>query len=135
MATYQYDSVTETIEIEIDPSWAEVISGMDDEEQHDGRKHKRPDHKYAPGVPLSLEGLRYEGSWLENRDCCIAASILYVDYERALAKVTELQRRYFVAVRQYGYSRAEIARSEGKHKFTVWEIVEAAKKNIKNILK
>ncbi len=130
MATYQYDSVTETIEIEIDPSWAEILSDMDDEEQQDGRKHKRPDHKYASGKPLSLEGLRFNGKWLANRDCCIAAVILTVDLKRALMTLTKLQRRYYILANFKGYWNTEIARSEGKDESTVRGIVRAAEKKI-----
>ncbi len=74
MAIYHYDSVTESIEIDIDQSWAEILKEMDEAEQLNERKHVRPDHKYAPGVPLSLERLRFEGAWFADRDCCIAAT-------------------------------------------------------------
>ena len=32
------------------------------------RKHIRPDHKYAPGTPMSLEEIKYEGDWFFDSD-------------------------------------------------------------------
>ncbi len=131
MATYQYESVTESIEIEIDQSWAKILKDMDEAEQLNKRKHVRSDHKNSPGVPLSLERLRFEGAWFADRDCCIAATILSADLDRALQTATNLQRRYYILVRIRRYQFTEIARLEGKDESTVRESIRAVEKRIK----
>ncbi len=131
MAIYHYDSVTESIEIEIDPSWAEILKEIDVAEQLNERKHVRPDHKYAPGVPLSLERLRFEGAWFVDHDCCIAAAILSADLDCALQTVTDLQRRYYMLTRIYEFYYSEIGVLDGKHRSTIHRLVEAAEKKIK----
>jgi len=130
MARYTYESVTGPVKIEIDQEWAEILQGEDTDEQRAERKHVRPDHKYAPGTPLSLESLDYEGAWFEDRNNVISGAELSMDLERALRPLTELQRRYFKLTRIKGYSFAEIARFDGKDQSTVREVMKAAEKKV-----
>ena len=131
MSKYTYKSVTDPLEIDIDESWAKTLQDLDHDEQNNERKHKRPDHKYAPGEPLSLENLEYEGAWLEDHRDVIAGADLSADLGLALRTLTETQRRYFVLNRLKGYSCAEIARLDGKDESTVREVMKAAEQKIK----
>jgi len=131
---YTYKSVTGPIEIEVDAEWAEILAAEDKAEYNSERRHRRSDHKYAPGKPDSYEHLNYKDKRLADTSGCIEGVELSVDMERALMALTELQRRYFLMVHLGGYKYAEIARLEGKHKVTVSEIVEAARKKLEKIL-
>ena len=51
------------------------------------RKHKRPDHKYACGAPLSLESLEYEGTWVKDD----TAEKSMMDVDRTLSIEAMLQ--------------------------------------------
>ena len=133
MAKYTYDTATGPVEIDTDEHWAALLKAEDICEQNAGRKHMRPDHKYAPGEPVSLDGLQYEGEWFEDRGDEFGAVELSADLERAMRSLTDLQRRYFILNRLKGHSYAEIARREGKHKVTVIGIVEASEKKLKKI--
>ena len=126
MAKYTYQTATGFVDIEIDEQWAALLKSEDTDEQNEGRKHTRPDHKYTPGQPLSLDSLQYEGEWQEDRCDKIGEVELTADLEQALRSLTELQRRYFILNRLQGFTCAEIARREGKQKMTVLEIVKAA---------
>ena len=131
---YTYESVTGSIEIEIDESWEAILVAMDEAEKNEDRRHHRSDHKYAPGEPISLDNLLYEGDWLADTDDDIASIELAADLEQALLELTELQRRYFLMAYVDGFTCAEIARLEGKNKTTVWKTVEAARERLKNLL-
>ena len=131
MAKYTYDTVTGPVEIEVDPYWEKILKAEDALEELNDRKHARPDHKYAPCAPLSLESLYREGTWFEDHDDGIAAAELSVDLQRALAALTKLQRRYFILARLKGYSYVEIGQRDGKDPSTVQRLVESAEKKIR----
>ena len=131
MAKYTYQTATGPVEIEVDEHWAATIMAADIAEQNIERRHTRPDHKYAPGEPVSLDSLPYEGEWLEDRRDEIGEAMLSADLERALRSLTELQKRYFILNRLEGYSYAEIARADGKQTSTVLRLVESAAKKLK----
>ncbi|GHV14154.1 hypothetical protein FACS1894219_09880 [Clostridia bacterium] len=75
------------------------------------RKHIRPDHKYAPGVPLSLESVKYEGSWF--KDIGATDELLNIeqkaDIEVLLLNLTDYQRRCFEEVRLNGRTQSDVA--------------------------
>jgi RNA polymerase sigma factor (sigma-70 family) len=131
MTKYTYQTATGPVEIDVDPYWAKILKAEDALEERNHRKYARPDHKYAPCAPLSLESLYCEGKWFEDHDDAISAAELSLDLERALAALTDPQRRYFVMTRLEGYSYAEIARREGRHLTTVRGIVEVAEKKVR----
>ncbi len=130
MAQYTYQTVTGPVEIEIDSHWAKMLATEDELKKITERKHVRADHKFAPGGPLSLEDIRYEGRWLTGHDSCIEAAEFAVDLENALTMLTDLQRRYFLLARVYNYNFAEIGRLDGKHRTTIQRLVESAEKKI-----
>jgi hypothetical protein len=74
MKKYTYKTVTDPVAIEIDPYWEKVLESEDAQEKLNNRKHNRPDHKYAPCAPLSLESLYCEGAWFVDREDRIAAA-------------------------------------------------------------
>ncbi|MCL2342793.1 MAG: hypothetical protein FWC62_02715 [Firmicutes bacterium] len=132
MATYIYESVTEPVEINIDPQWLVILEGADIDEQLAERSHIRPDHKYAPGEPVSFDSLEYLGGWVKDPRDGISEVELSMDLERALQPLTELQRRYYKLNRLKGYSLSAIAKDDGKQASTIFRLVESADRKIKN---
>jgi len=131
---YTYESVTGAIEIEVDESWAAILAAEDEAERKAERRHRRHDHKYAPGAPLSIDGLLYEGEWLAGSDNSISMVEVSVDLEKALQMLTSLQRRYFILNQIEGLSYAEIARLDGKDEATIRKHLKLALVVMKNFV-
>lgn len=96
------------------------------------RKHIRGDHKYCPGVPLSIEGADPDGVWIRDPRNGLADAEATADFTRALATLTELQRFSFIEVCVNGRTYRDVANEMGKHFMTVSEAVKSAKKKLQN---
>ena len=94
------------------------------------RKHRRPDHKYAPGSPLSLEAL-YEGSWLADSTDVIGEVEQRMDTQRLFDTLTELQRICFIEVRMNGRTQEDVGVSLNISRESVKQAVSAAVKKLK----
>ena len=132
IATYTYESVTEPVVIDIDPQWLAVLEDEDVDEQLDERSHIRPDHKYAPGEPISFDSLEYLGEWVKDPRDGIGDVEFSMDLKRALEPLTKLQRRYFILTKLKGYSYTTIAALDGKNESTVRRLTESAIRKMKN---
>ena len=130
MTKYTYQATTGPVEIDIATCWKQILKAEDALEELNDRKHSRPDHKYAPYTPLSLESL-YEGAWFVADEDHITAAELIIDLTRALARLTILQRRYFIMARIGGYSYVEIGAFEHKDPSTIQRHIESAEKKIR----
>jgi RNA polymerase sigma factor (sigma-70 family) len=131
MKTYTYDTATGPVTVAADERWYKLLSKADAEEANANRKHTRSDHKYAPGEPVSLDALKYEGEWVADHCGGISAIELSADLERAFAALTKRQRLVFALSRIDGYSNVEIARHYGVDESTIREILRSAEKRIK----
>jgi len=131
VAKYIYYTATGPVEIEIDGYWAVQLAAEDADERNAERKQKRPDRKYAPGVPISINSYQFEGFWIADRSDAYREVVFSLDLKNALRHLNELQRRYFILNRILGYSFAEIARHEGRPRWAVYDNVRAAEKKLK----
>jgi len=131
---YTYSTATDPVEIEVDGKWAAILAAEDKAERNAERRHSRVDHKFAPGQPVSIDSLVYEGEWVADMDDGICLIELSEDFRQALMALTELQRRYFVMNRLEGYSYAEIARMDGKTEAAIRKHVRLAIPLLKNFL-
>ena len=136
MNTYIYKTVTGDVIVELDEYWHKILSVEDHDEFNQNRCHTRSDHKYAPGVPMLIDGEESADDWfMFNTDTSYRAVELKVDFEMALKALTILQRKYFVLNRIWGYSYSEIGNAESKSKMTICEIVLTAEKKIRRFMK
>ena len=131
---YTYKSATGDIEIEVDEKWAAVLAAEDEAERKAERCHSRPDHKYAPGSPVSINGTKNEIERLADINDLICVAMLSVDLYQALHTLTRFQRRYFVLSRVKGYSYAEIAELDGKNEAAIRKHIRLATAALKNFL-
>jgi RNA polymerase sigma factor (sigma-70 family) len=132
MKNYTYDTATGPVTIELDEKWAAYLTKADAEGVNANRRHTRPDHKYAPGAPVSLDSLEYDGDWLADQNDGIALAELSIDLERAMASLTDLQRRYVSEVYLCGCSYAELARKDSISEAAVRKHVKLAITKLKN---
>ena len=129
---YTYETLDGSIAIEVDEKWHAWLSEADKLERNQERRHRRPDHKYACGTPLSLDA----EDWLMlHTTTSYSAVELKIDFEIALESLTELQRRYFILSRMHGYSTYEIAQFVGKAQPVVYKSIAQAERKIKSFLK
>ncbi|MCL2222866.1 MAG: hypothetical protein FWC20_08800 [Oscillospiraceae bacterium] len=98
----------------------------------DERRHIRSDHKYAVGSPVSYEDSSHGVGFCNGNGEVFAGIEFSADLKKALAALTELQRRYFVLNRIQGYFCSEIGRIDGKDESTIRESLRVADKKIKS---
>jgi len=99
------------------------------------RKQKRPDHKYAPGTPWSIEILNCEGEWFRDNaaDDLMLNAEAAADIESALSRLTELQMKCFKKVRLDGRTQADVADELGVSRESVKQAIEGALKKLRKI--
>jgi len=131
MKNYTYDTVTGSVTIEVDEKWEEILKSEDAIEVNSKRKHTRSDHKYACGVPLSLESLLYEGNWLTDYKNRIELVELSIDMRRALKTLTVQQQRCFIEVLKNGRTQQSVSDELGIAQQNVDKHIKAARKNLK----
>lgn len=136
MQLYTYKTLDGDVTIEVDDVWYEWLDAKDKEELDQERSHVRPDHKYAPGTPISFDAHDSLDDWLVfSTMTCYRAVELKIDLEMALERLTPLQRRYFIMNRLQGRTLSEIAETFGKQASTIMRLVEVAERKIKNFMK
>ena len=97
----------------------------------DERKHTRPDRKYAPGTPVAIDAVDPNGAWISGGRGGLDDAEFNIDFESALAKLTELQRFCFVELEMNDRTQESVAKEIGKSRANVKYAIGAAKKNLK----
>ena len=95
------------------------------------RKHIRGDHKYCPGIPLSIEEADPDGSWICDPRNNLFELETHLDFDGALSKLTELQRYCFVEVAINGRIQQSVADELGIKQQVVDRHIKAAQKKLK----
>ena len=136
MKHYTYQTLDGNLTIEVDDKWYAWLTEADYTESNQERSHRRADHKYAYGEPLSLNSFDNADDWLVfNQITSYHAVELRVDLEMVMETLTDLQRRYFIMNRILEYSSHEIAKLEGKRQSAVQKTIIQAEKKIRNYFK
>ena len=133
MKQYIYETLEGNIAIEVDEKWYDWLTEADKAEASQERSHNRPDHKYAPGTPVSLDAEDSLDDWLVFSTLTSYAAVeLRIDLELAFELLTPLQRQYFTMNRLHGYSSHAIAKLEGKAQPVIFRTIMLAERKIKN---
>ena len=98
----------------------------------DERKHTRLDHKYALGTPVAIEAADPNSAWISGGRSGLEDVEFNIDLDKAMSRLTNLERKYFVEVHFDGFSIRAIARRESKDESAVRRTVNRAKEKIKN---
>ena len=64
----------------------------------DERRHTRPDHKYSPGTPVAIDAVDPNGAWISDGRSGLDDVEFNIDFETAMASLTDSQRFCFVEV-------------------------------------
>ena len=63
----QYKSVTETIVIDVDDDWGKKVLELNLADYNSERSGRRPDHKYCPGQPITVDEMESETYCLQRK--------------------------------------------------------------------
>jgi RNA polymerase sigma factor (sigma-70 family) len=107
--------------------------GGDYREWLDEQKHIRPDHKYCPGTPVSLEDLEPDGGLTREAFDHISEVEAQIDLELAFDTLTVLQRVAFIEVRLNKRTQADVANELGVSRENVKQAICGALKKLRNI--
>jgi len=97
----------------------------------DERRHTRPDHKYAPGKPVSLDAVNINSSQISVGNDELCDSEVSIDLEIAVLTLTELQRFCFAEVVLGERTQQSVADDLGITQQVVDKHIRAAKKKLK----
>jgi RNA polymerase sigma factor (sigma-70 family) len=95
------------------------------------RKHVRPDHKYAPGVPTAIDTVDPNGAWISGGRGGMDDVEFQTDLEAAMSTLTPLQRSSFIEVRLNGRTQAAVADELGVSRDSVKQAINGAAKKLK----
>lgn len=99
----------------------------------DERSHTRTDHKYSPGMPITIEKADPYGELISCGDDGVGDAEFQIDLEVALSTLTDLQRKCFIEVRIKRRTQAEVANEIGVSRDSVKQAIEGAVKKLKKI--
>lgn len=118
----------ETVEIEVDSYWGEIILQFDREERNNDHKETRGDRKYQSGSRLSLDAMNYEGeSFSDGTD--ILGDLIKSEESKALHKaITELQPQQQQLLRRVFVDEEKIAHIAKEQGVTITAISMRLKK-------
>lgn len=119
----KYEFANETVEIEIDEEWGNILVDLNRQEYNNDHKETRRHY--------SLDALRFEGEEYGEIDQAMHDLIEYQDLREAVSKLTS-QQQYIIANHYFlGRSYTEIAKELGISIPCVTKCAERARKQIK----
>ena len=99
------------------------------------RKHTRTDHKYAPGAPIAIDAVDPNSAWISGGKGGIDDTEFNIDFETALALLTDSQRYCFVEVVLNDRTQLSVAADLGISQPGVKHHLTGAIKKLKNFFK
>ena len=119
----QYKFTNETVEIEVDDEWANLIIDLDRQEYNNDHKETRRH--------VSLSSMEYEGEFFATEDSALVQIGDSFDMMRAIEKLPTRQKEVIYLYFYDGLNMVEIAKRLGVNPSTVREALNSAKKNLK----
>ena len=119
----KYEFANETVEIEVNEEWGNILVDMDRQEYN--INHKETRRRY------SLDALRFEGEEYGEVDRAMHDLIEYQDLREAVSKLTDQQQYIIISHYYLGRSYTEIAKELGISIPCVTKCAERARKQIK----
>ena len=125
---YKYEFVNETVEIEVNDEWENLLEEMDYKEALNDRKETRR------GEPLHED---WDTDWVEDKDEHLEEEALERDIEnqiirKALKILTKRQFMLFVYIYKYHLKGRECADKMGVTPAAVSQMLNTVRKKIKN---
>ena len=97
----------------------------------DERKHTRPDHKYSPGTPVAIDAVDPDGAWISGGHGGLDDVEFDIDFEAAMASLTDLQRFCFIEICIKDRKYRDVATERSKSLGTITEAIKSAKNKLK----
>lgn len=119
----QYKFINETVEIEVDEEWANLVIALDRQEYNNDHKETRRH--------VSLSNMEYEGEFFATDDPALLQIGDSIDMIRAIEKLPTRQKEVIYLYFYDGLNMVEIAKRLGVNPSTVREALNSAKKNLK----
>lgn len=119
----KYGFANETVEIEVDEEWSNILVDLDRQEYNNNHKETRRHY--------SMDALTFEGEEYGEVDRAMHDLIEYQDLREAVSKLTG-QQQYIIINHYYlGWSYTEIAKELGISIPCVTKCAERARKQIR----
>lgn len=125
----KYEFSNETVEIEVEDRWADVMLELDRQEYNANHRETRRH--------CSLDALNLDDSFLPSGTDVESDYIRQAEAERLHAAIAKLSPRQQYLIRQVYFenrSYADIARQEQRDRSTIRKATDAAVKKLKNFL-
>lgn len=125
----KYEFSNETVEIEVEDRWADVMLELDRQEYNANHRETRRH--------CSLDALNLDDSFLPSGTDVEGDYIRQAEAERLHAAIAKLSPRQQYLIRQVYFenrSYADIARQEQRDRSTIRKATDAAVKKLKNFL-
>ena len=125
----KYEFSNETVEIEVEDRWADVMLELDRQEYNANHRETRRH--------CSLDALNLDDSFLPSGTDVEGDYILQAEAERLHAAIVKLSPRQQYLIRQVYFenrSYADIARQEQRDRSTIRKATDAAVKKLKKFL-
>lgn len=122
----QYKFVDETVEIEVEEDWGNLVVDLDRQEYNNDHAETRRH--------TSLSAMNYEGDYFSFEDPALAKLAEYADLHKAISNLPPRQQEVIHLYFFEGLNMVEIADRLDIHPTTVREALNAAKNNLRKIL-
>lgn len=122
----KYQFATETVEIEIDDNWGNLVIDLDRIEYNNDHKETRRH--------VSLDAALYEGDVFAAEDSDLEQCADRIDLQRAIETLTEHQQRIIIGYYYEGLTYVELGRELGISEASVRKAADRALKQLRKII-
>lgn len=122
----KYQFATETVEIEIDDDWGNLVIDLDRIEYNNNHKETRRH--------ISLDAALYEGEIFAAEDSDLEQCADRIDLQRAIETLTDHQQRIINGYYYEGLTYVELGRTLGISEASVRKAADRALKQLRKII-
>lgn len=122
----KYKFATETVEIEVDENWGNLVIDLDRQEYNNDHKETRRH--------ISLDAALYEGDVFADDSSSLDGFGESLDIQQALAQLTSLQRRIITGKYFEGMTYVALAKELGITEASVRKAADRAIKQLRKLL-
>ena len=122
----KYQFATETVEIEVDDDWGNLVIDLDRQEYNNDHKETRRH--------VSLDAALYEGEVFASEDADLERRVDRIDIQEAIAALTDHQQRIIIGHYYEGLTYVEIGRELGISEAAVRKAADRAIKQLRKII-
>jgi len=122
----KYQFATETVEIEVDDDWGNLVIDLDRQEYNNAHKETRRH--------VSLDAALYEGEVFAAEDADLERCADRIDLQQAISTLTAHQQRIITGYYYEGLTYVELGRELGISEASVRKAADRAIKQLRKII-